>query len=69
MEHESVERGVWIERRGVGYAARGARFYVWDEDPRALLEAACAFARSAPTPKPLHPRPQRSRSAVGSRSR
>jgi hypothetical protein len=68
MESNESLRGVRIERRGVGYAALGPHFYVWDEDPRVLLATACALATTAAPSTPMRPRPQRSR-AAGSRSR
>lgn len=43
--------GVRIVRRGVGYAAHGPGFYVWDTEPRALLDSAQALVdRSLPRP-------------------
>lgn len=69
MRQDGTGQGVRIERHGVGYAAHGARFYVWDEDPRALLEIACALATGSPPAAPLHPTPQRSRAALRSRTR
>lgn len=68
MEQDEFGRGVRIERRGAGYAARGACFYVWDEDPRALLEAARDLARAASPRTPLQPRPLRSARAPARRS-
>jgi len=69
MRKDEHRLGVRIERQGVGYAAHGARFYVWDEDPRVLLEIACALATVTPPAAPLHPTPQRSRAALRSRTR
>jgi hypothetical protein len=68
MEPNGSLRGVRIERRGVGYAAHGPHFYVWDEDVRVLLATACALASTQAPSAPLHPRPQRTR-AAGARSR
>lgn len=34
---------VRLVRRGVGYAALGPRFYVWDTEPRAALDGALAL--------------------------
>lgn len=39
--------GLRIVRRGAGYAAWGAGFYVWEEDAGELLHAAGALARAA----------------------
>ena len=36
--------GVRIERCGDGFVARGPRFYLWDDDARALLDTACELA-------------------------
>jgi len=46
--------GVRIVRHGLGFAAHGPGFYVWDTEPRTLLENAQSLAgRSLPRP----PRP------------
>ena len=53
---------VQIVRRGSGYAARGAGFYVWDEDAGELLRSAAELAtagRARPrraTPEPRNRR-------------
>jgi len=43
--------GVRIERRGLGFAARGPGFYVWDLEPRAVLESALLLAHPAGVPR------------------
>lgn len=69
MERNEVEQGVRIERRGVGYAAHGPRFYVWDEDPRLLLETASMLAPRALPTTPPNPRPLRPRARLRQRAR
>lgn len=56
--HTKHEEGVRIVRRGLGFAAHGPGFYVWDTEPRALLENVQALARSS------LPRPTRGGPAV-----
>jgi len=48
---ETEKDGVRIVRRGIGYAAHGPGFYVWDTEPRALLESARALL-DCPLPRP-----------------
>jgi hypothetical protein len=46
---EGAEALVQIFRRGSGYAARGACFYLWDEDAGELLRTAAALADAVRT--------------------
>ena len=58
--------GVRIVRHGLGFAAHGPGFYVWDTEPRVLIENAQSLAgRSLPHP----PRPGRAVRKVRSRYR
>ncbi len=41
---DAMDFPVRLERCGDGFAAHGPGFYVWDDDARALLEAACELA-------------------------
>lgn len=49
---ESDESGVRILRRGAGFAAHGPGFYVWDLEPRAVIESALELAARARAPRP-----------------
>lgn len=49
---ECRENGVRIVRRGVGFAAHGPGFYVWDLEPRAVLESALSLVASTHGPRP-----------------
>ena len=56
---EGSEPLVQIFRRGSGYAARGALFYLWDEDAGELLRSVAMFAgsgRARPRGAAPHPR-------------
>jgi hypothetical protein len=44
---KAADGRVRVSRRGTGYAAWGADFYVWDEDARDLVRSAAALARAA----------------------
>jgi hypothetical protein len=53
------ETGIRLIRSGAGYAAAGPGFYVWDLEPRAVIEGARALARSSAAPQPARPTPLR----------
>ena len=38
------DESVRIGRRGRGFVAEAARFYLWDEDPGEVVRTACRFA-------------------------
>lgn len=59
MRSECGDR-VRLVRRGVGYAAYGPRFYVWDTEPRAVIDGALALLDGATDPRPA-PDARRSR--------
>jgi len=49
---------VQIVRRGSGYAARGAGFYLWDEDAAELLRSAAELATAAGRARPRRATPE-----------
>jgi hypothetical protein len=54
--HRIRTTGVRIERHGLGFAAHGPGFYVWDTEPRVLIDDASSLAGRA-LPRPPRPRP------------
>jgi hypothetical protein len=46
---------VRLTRHGVGYAATGPGFYVWELDARAAIESALALRHSLRPPRPAAP--------------
>ncbi len=36
-------RPIRLRKSGLGYAAEGRGFYIWDEDPRVVMDSAAAL--------------------------
>lgn len=51
------DQTVRLTRRGLGFAASGPGFYVWDLEPRAVVESACELGDGRTGPQPMRPRP------------
>lgn len=49
---ESGDSGVRIVKRGIGFAAHGPGFYVWDVEPRSVIESALALVDPSRGPRP-----------------
>lgn len=52
-----MPRETEVQRQGAGYAAEGAGFYAWDEDPETLRTWAAALRSAAPPAVPPQPEP------------
>lgn len=56
-EVPSMQLETGVRRQGAGYAAEGAGFYAWDEDPETLRVWATALRSAAAPASPPAPEP------------